>query len=191
MPEYKSDHSVDIVLKVSGETQISDQSLPAFVDSSGQQTNSQVIGRIDYIRWEDRNDMSILHGYGTNVPIEQRQANFLGTFRVRIKHINYELFKYALGVIVNEADGETELFHDAIEGVDPATFLWNDNTSEGKHMVPYTFQIEVINLRKNKKHVLYNVAFFRRAFDGAQGNFQNAEIEGNYRYARYDLNVGT
>jgi len=191
MPEYKSDHSTDIVLKISGETQVGDLALPAFKDSLGGETNSQVIGRIDYIRWEDRNDMSILHGYGTNIPIEQRPSNFLGTFRVRIKHINYELFKYALGVIVNEADGTTSLFHDSIEGIDPATFLWNENTSEGKHFLPYTFQIEVINLRKNKKHVLYDITFYRRAFDGNQGDFQNAELEGNFRYARYDINVGT
>lgn len=190
MPEYKADHSTDIVLKISGETQVGDQVLPPFLDAAGNETNSQIIGRIDYIRWEDRNDVSILHGYGTNVMIEPpRPSNLTGTFRTRIKQINYELYKYALGVIIDEAGGTAETFHDAIADADPATFLWYENTSEGKHYLPYTFQIEVINLRKNEKHVLYNVTFFRRAFDGAQGDYQNTELEGNHRFARYGLPV--
>jgi len=190
MPKYKADHSVDIVLKVTGVTQVGDVQLPSFVDGDGGSTNSQVIGRIDYIRWEDRNDMSIIHGYGTNLPIEQRQSNWLGTFRTRIKHINYELFKFALGVIIDEKAETSQLFHDAMATITPSTFLWNANTSEGKHFLPYTFEVEVINLRKNEKHVLYDVSFYRRAFDGNQGDFQNTELEGNYMYVRYSLPVG-
>jgi len=189
MPEYKADHSVDIILKLVGETNYIDASgnsitLPSFLD-----TNAQVIGRIQSIRWDETNELSKIHGYGTNHPYEMRPANYGGVFRTRIYHINYEVFKYALGVIIDETTSNPSLLHQLMSTASPTDLLLKETFLNGQHYVPYTFTIEVINLRKNTKHVLHNVVFTRRVFDGTQGDFQSAEFEGEFTYCLYDVSA--
>ena len=174
---YSTEFGDDILLKIIVEDGESDGSEKVFT-----------IGRMESVRYEDTEELREVRALGTKFRVDARTTNFRGVFRARMRpsSVNTRLLQFALGARVAEGDdlgnANALLADDVWEGnVTPPIMI---PETDQKYVVPYTFRVEVRNVRTGFQDELLDLIFLRRSKDLSQGDFTVMELEGEYGYSR-------
>jgi len=144
------------------------------------------IGRMETIRYEDSEELKEARGIGSKFRIDSRTTRFRGILRCTLKPtaINMGIIQYALGAFVSSGEEITpensSLIIDGLfSGDDTIPFILSDT----KYFVPYSFKIQIRNVRTGYMDELYNVKFTRRVKEVREGEFTIMELEGEYDYS--------